>query len=666
MKKWFLLFALLLLGAFCVARVSAQTSALVRFSAEPWSCNARAHSDVYSNSTSNKPFYCDGTTWVDLTATGGASFPLLAPDGTQAAPSYSFTNSADTGIWSAGAQTIDITAGNSPLVQIAPNGWWIGQSSTVAATHATPASSIISAVGALGTDVAGGNIQIQSGSSTGTGAGGNINVQVTAGSDVSSSTPNSYQTAILITPANGRMNLGGLNVQVPTTAAWAGANRATGFTDGTGGAVSIFGGRGTGTGGGGQVAIGVAPQAGSTGTVQNTLQNVFLASGTNGTVVIGNSQYHNTAAIGSSSFIGVNRATTVTDGAGGAIIIAGGRGTGTGTGGGITFQIAPADSSSGTVQNALQTAANFSQTSMSIGAWNIEGSPGTATLAGINKATGQTDGTGGGLNIDAGRGTGSGAGGILTLRIAPPGTTGTTQNALQNAIVAAPSSGAVNIGAINFGGGGATGTSIWQGVNAATGTTDKAAGTVNINGGQSTGSGAEGNVVIRLAPPGTTGTTQNALVDVERWDTGTTPDPQMRTITMTANNGATWVRGSNSELLTLSTSGVTTNTSTSLLPANSVIEAVVIRVTTTITGGGVTAFSVGDSTTAARFSASAGGLTAGSTRVGLQHQHGSVSTDATGPVQVTATTVRITCDATPTAGAIRIVVFYRQFTVPTS
>jgi len=129
-------------------------------------------------------------------------------------------------------------------------------------------------------------------------------------------------------------------------------------------------------------------------------------------------------------------------------------------------------------------------------------------------------------------------------------------------------------------------------------------------------------------------------------------------------NGAVWQEAQASELLTLSTSAATTDTAANLLPANAIIEAVVTRVTTTITTAAT--FSVGDPTTAARFSASAGGITSGSTRVGIDHWSGAVTTLAAGPSQASAAKVRITCNATPGAGVIRITVFYRVFTPPTS
>jgi parallel beta-helix repeat protein len=135
-------------------------------------------------------------------------------------------------------------------------------------------------------------------------------------------------------------------------------------------------------------------------------------------------------------------------------------------------------------------------------------------------------------------------------------------------------------------------------------------------------------------------------------------------IVESAANGAQWISGSATELLTLSTSGTTTDTTANLLPANSIIESVTTDVTTTITTA--VSFSVGDPTTAARFSASAGGMTATSTRVGIDHWSGAVSTLATGPSQAAAAKVRITTNANPGAGVVRITVFYRQFVAPTS
>jgi hypothetical protein len=138
--------------------------------------------------------------------------------------------------------------------------------------------------------------------------------------------------------------------------------------------------------------------------------------------------------------------------------------------------------------------------------------------------------------------------------------------------------------------------------------------------------------------------------------------------TQTGLNGSQLITGQVSENITLSTSGATTD-STIDLPANSIILSVTARITTTIAGVDSTTLSIGDPTTAARFGTT-GTLTAGTTVVGLNHQQGSVSTDATGPVQTSAAKVRLTlsggADNTPSAGAVRITIHYMQFIAPTS
>jgi hypothetical protein len=126
-------------------------------------------------------------------------------------------------------------------------------------------------------------------------------------------------------------------------------------------------------------------------------------------------------------------------------------------------------------------------------------------------------------------------------------------------------------------------------------------------------------------------------------------------------NGAQWISGQNSELLTLSTVGTTTDTAGFLLPANAIISSVVVRVNAAITVA--TAFTVGDATIAGRFLAAGTGLTIGSQGVGLVHVD---QAGTSGPRQTNASKVRITTTGTPGAGQIRITVFYEQYVAPTS
>ena len=132
-----------------------------------------------------------------------------------------------------------------------------------------------------------------------------------------------------------------------------------------------------------------------------------------------------------------------------------------------------------------------------------------------------------------------------------------------------------------------------------------------------------------------------------------------------ATNGATWVSGQITELITLSTGGLTTDSAGDLLPANSIIKAVACYVVTEITD--TTSWAVGDPTTAARFSATNSTLTVGEASVGLAHQQGGVATDAAGPAQIAAAKLRITATGSnPGAGAVRCTSFFETFTVPTS
>lgn len=128
-------------------------------------------------------------------------------------------------------------------------------------------------------------------------------------------------------------------------------------------------------------------------------------------------------------------------------------------------------------------------------------------------------------------------------------------------------------------------------------------------------------------------------------------------------NGGYWEHGVNSELLTVAVAA-STDTTGNLLPANAIIEAVVVRVTAIIPTAAT--FIVGDATTAARF-ATGVLVAADTTAVGLLHRHPDVAA-AAGPVQVAAAKVRITPNAQPTSpvGVVRIEVFFSRFVPPTS
>jgi hypothetical protein len=129
-------------------------------------------------------------------------------------------------------------------------------------------------------------------------------------------------------------------------------------------------------------------------------------------------------------------------------------------------------------------------------------------------------------------------------------------------------------------------------------------------------------------------------------------------ISQTTANGATRTWGSNSEEITLATGATTTDSVANLLPANSVIDSVVARVTQTITAA-CTGWEVGTSGSPTRFSPTGGfdaTLTVGETTV-----------DVTNAQQTVADKIRVTCNTgNPGAGKVRVTVFYSSFTAPTS
>lgn len=107
-------------------------------------------------------------------------------------------------------------------------------------------------------------------------------------------------------------------------------------------------------------------------------------------------------------------------------------------------------------------------------------------------------------------------------------------------------------------------------------------------------------------------------------------------------------------------SGASTTTGQTCLPPNSVIDSITYRVTTTITTSA--SFTIGDSGSATRyatcyFSGGSQSMTAGAT---------GVCNNGTYQVGGTALGVKITPNANPGAGAIRLIVYYHTWNPPTS
>jgi hypothetical protein len=161
------------------------------------------------------------------------------------------------------------------------------------------------------------------------------------------------------------------------------------------------------------------------------------------------------------------------------------------------------------------------------------------------------------------------------------------------------------------------------------------------------------------------GLKRSAAGEISLTDTINTYGGSLKTdaVTVQTANASTWKSGVSSELITLSTGGATTDSTANLLPANSLIDAVNCRVTTTITTA--TDWALGDATVAARFAAANATMTAGATSVGIA-QWNTANANNAGPVQGSAAKLRITTTGTPGAGAVRCSVFYRTPVAPTS
>ena len=117
-----------------------------------------------------------------------------------------------------------------------------------------------------------------------------------------------------------------------------------------------------------------------------------------------------------------------------------------------------------------------------------------------------------------------------------------------------------------------------------------------------------------------------------------------------------WVQRHLREIVVLSTSGLTTDSAKTLLPANSLISHVTVRVTVDVTGA--TSLDIGDASDPDRFHAAQTTLTKGTGWVCLRHH--SIGSQA----QTTDASLRVTADSLPSAGALEIVTWFTQFRVP--
>lgn len=131
--------------------------------------------------------------------------------------------------------------------------------------------------------------------------------------------------------------------------------------------------------------------------------------------------------------------------------------------------------------------------------------------------------------------------------------------------------------------------------------------------------------------------------------------------------GGYWERGCLSELIALDSGGsggLSTESVGDLLPADAIIEAVTARITTTLVDA--TDWAVGDTGSATRFADANATITAGTTVVGLNHLSPDAGSPPVGPKQAVAGKIVITTTTTPSAGVVRVSVYYARFVAPTS
>lgn len=416
--------------------------------------------------------------WSTIQFSGSITWPLLAPDGSAAAPSYSFASQPTSGLY-------------------------YNPSGTV---------TFLKAYDASGTDVAStGRATVTAGAGTGTGTGGNAAMQVCLPSTSSGSSLNACTAAFFASGTDGEVIVGNLSsLGSLSTNSLRGNSRTAGALDGSAGGINLDGGKGTGTGNGGSVSIQIAPPDSSSGTTQNTLQVALQATGSGGAVNIGGVNVEGTP--GASTWAGADRASGITDGSGGGVTIRGGQGTNAGNGGTLLFQVAPPDSSSGSVQNALQTGLSISgiNGAVNIGGIDVETLTAAAsTWDGTSAASGMTDAAGGSVSVRTGQGTGAGLGGAFLAQLAPAGASGTSQNTYQS-FINVTAAGVFDIGGLDIIG--SPGTSTWGGSDRATGVSNGSGGALAIRTGVGTGTGVGGDMTFHVALPGGSGSSQNSYV----------------------------------------------------------------------------------------------------------------------------------------------------------
>ncbi len=479
---------------------------------------------------------------IDFGGGGDLEFPLLAPDGSEAIPQYSFENSPTTGIFSSGADVFNITAAGtsrfalssasltSTVPFLAPNG---SQAAPGFAFSGSPSAGLwanstthhlLSGAQASGANQAGGRMDIRTGRGTGTGAGGQLNLYVTLPRATSDSTAHTEQQLVTINGTTGSSTFGNLTL-------FAGAAGSTnlvgveqsGTTDTAGGNIQIDAGEGTGSAAASSILF-RTPTVGASGTTTQTLATrmTVATEGITGTVpflapdgAVTAPSHTFTNATSAGAYIGASNTVSFkgedgsgADSAGSTVAVLGGAGTGSAAGGEVHLFVAP-PSTTGSSLNTYQAAFAANSTgTVQVGGIDVLGVPGDSFIVGGDRAAGVTDGAAGAMTVRAGRGTGSGQGGNFFMQVAPPGASGTSQNTAQTFFSVTASSGAVVLGGLDYLSG--PGTMTLAGTDITAGVTNTTGGDTDIRSGLGTGNAAATSINLRTPTLEASGTTQQS------------------------------------------------------------------------------------------------------------------------------------------------------------
>lgn len=143
------------------------------------------------------PAFADRTVYAPVqlapVATAGT---ILFDNGTAAAPAIAFSAEPNTGIFRNGSNLIAMSIAGNIRFNLGPGIIYLGGNTVSSA----PASGTLRATGGAGTNIAGGNLLLDGGSSTGTGAGGAV-IFRTSPAGSSGSTANTLTERMRITSA---------------------------------------------------------------------------------------------------------------------------------------------------------------------------------------------------------------------------------------------------------------------------------------------------------------------------------------------------------------------------------------------------------------------------------------------------------------------------------